>query len=232
MMTEDALTVILLYPTPSEVEELQDFVTVWPLREQDHVEICGTHILTYSCDQNRLRIISTWDIGYLLIERLLATCENQDEHHIRVAMRFSDDPYDEVELTGAELLAEEPCMCVSIEAGDEVSSLRHKEEGLEVFPHIDSFVSKANPEPWSTWLPTHCEVRGECNSVVWYGYVNCNYIVFQNRVFQNYGYHGRVAFKTLACPRCAHRALRQWVHHYTMLTRSLARHSLDLEMAS
>jgi hypothetical protein len=232
MMTEDSLTVTLLYPTPAEIEELRAWAAVWPLEEQSHLEICGTHLLTYLRDRDRLRIISTWDISYHLIENLLALGDTRDGQYIRVCMRFSDDPYDEVELTGTELLAEEPCMCASIEAGEGVRSLRRKEEGLEVFPHIDSFVSKANPEPWSTWLPTRCEVRGECNGVVWYGYTNCNYIVFQGYVFQNYGYHGRIAFKTLACPRCAHRELRKVTHHRKMLDRLLSRNTLDLEMVS
>jgi hypothetical protein len=123
-------------------------------------------------------VFSTWDIAYRLIEMFLAMSNEQDGQRNRVRLRFSEIPYDEIELTGSELLAEAPCLCDCIRAGEKVNCRRHEEEGLEALPHVASLVHEVNPEPWMTWLPKCCELRGQRDGVTWYGSVNCNYIVF------------------------------------------------------
>ena len=142
---------------------------VWPLRQQSRIEACGTVRIAYVRDPSVLRVISTWDIAYRLIETLLVTSEDRDGQRIHVRVRFSELAYDEVELTGGELLAEAPCLCERIRAGEEVSCPRQEEKGLDALPHVDSLVSQANPELWATWLPKRCELRGRCNGVSWYG---------------------------------------------------------------
>ena len=45
---------------------------------------------------------------------------------------------------------------------------------------------------WRNFLEKHCEVRGECCGVTWYGATNCNYILFPcGTLVENFGYHGR-----------------------------------------
>jgi fatty acid/phospholipid biosynthesis enzyme len=49
---------------------------------------------------------------------------------------------------------------------------------------------------WAAYLRT-CEVRGRAPGVVYYGNVNCNYILFlkQKVVVRNYGFHGDALLK-------------------------------------
>ena len=65
-------------------------------------------------------------------------------------------------------------------------------------PRISEQTSEANPIPWSDWLTSQCELRGEAPGVTWYGITNCNYLVVRGRVLTCYGYHGEVMFKALA----------------------------------
>jgi len=64
-------------------------------------------------------------------------------------------------------------------------------------------VSKANLEPWITWLPRECEVKAEKNGVIHYCSSNCHYIhvLKEDRVYKAYGYHGFNLFKELTGER-------------------------------
>jgi len=45
---------------------------------------------------------------------------------------------------------------------------------------------------WKNFLLNHCEKRDEVKKVIFYGSVNCNYILFPCGFFvENYGYHGK-----------------------------------------
>lgn len=219
MTTEQLLIVTLLYPTLPEVEALHTFDREWFLRQQHQMGRSGSSVIaTYVRDSSALEVYSTWDIAYRLIEMLLAVSEDRGGQRIRVRLHFSEIAHDETELTGTELLVESPCICERLRVGEEVNYFRQEEEGLEVPPHITSLVSEENLKPWMTWLPEQCELRGRCNGVT-FGSVNCNSIIFQDRVIRNFGYHGRVVFYTLACPRCAHRMLKRWKHQRATLDR-------------
>jgi hypothetical protein len=178
MTYEEFMMVTVLYPMPQEVEALHSFAREWFLRQQHWMEVYGVLVATYVRDSSAFEVFSTWDIAYRLIEMFLAMSNEQDGQRNRVRLRFSEIPYDEIELTGSELLAEAPCLCDCIRAGEKVNCRRHEEEGLEALPHVASLVHEVNPEPWMTWLPKCCELRGQRDGVTWYGSVNCNYIVF------------------------------------------------------
>jgi hypothetical protein len=52
---------------------------------------------------------------------------------------------------------------------------------------------------WENFLKSHCEVRGNCRGVVWYGATNCNYILFPDgTLIQNYGFHGKSLMNKVA----------------------------------
>src|SRR2546430_14831973 len=93
------------------------------------MEVYGVIVAAYVRDSRALKVFSTWDIAYRLIEMFLAMSNKLDGQRIRVRLRFSEIPYDEIELTGSELLAEAPCLCDCIRAGKEVDCRRHEEEG-------------------------------------------------------------------------------------------------------
>ncbi len=44
---------------------------------------------------------------------------------------------------------------------------------------------------WDNFIKTRCEIRDSHQGVVFYGAVNCNYIVFPDgTLIENFGYHG------------------------------------------
>lgn len=125
---------------------------------------------------------------------------------------------DEALLTSAEVQADAPCIChgeqVSIDPSRRDQQCTWEAKTLSFLPHVSSLISVANPEPWATFLLDRCEVRGEGNGVTWYGSVNCNYLVFHQRIIRNYSYHGDAVFKTLQCYRCRRRMLREWAYNH------------------
>ena len=51
---------------------------------------------------------------------------------------------------------------------------------------------------WSNFLKNHCEKRREEKGVVFYGHVNCNYILFpDNFLVCNYGFHGNALMEKI-----------------------------------
>ncbi|MBA2681076.1 MAG: hypothetical protein H0U76_22100 [Ktedonobacteraceae bacterium] len=205
--------------TPGNLTLLREIAEGWNL-----------HVRSWQLEQNHFSttyrsssLISTWDTGYYILDQLLVHQTNKEDV-AEVRLQFSSMKGDDAVLTLAEVQVDAPCTCYREQALVDPVLLDQQciweADTLTFLPHVSSLVSVANPEPWVSWLPKRCEVRGEGNGVVWYGSVNCNYLVFHQRIIANCGYHGEAVFKKLQCYRCRRRMLREWAHEYAYLVRS------------
>ena len=204
------------------LRELREITEAWGLHFQCARLEQGRFSATY-LHANPIREISTWDVGYFLLDWLREQTNGED---IEIRLCFSSFEGDEALLTSREALVELPCTCNGKQASIDLTLLDQQcaweTETLGFLPHMSSLVSAANPKPWTSWLPSHCEVRGEGNGVIWYGNSNCNYLLFHGHVIENYGYHGERIFKTLQCYHCRRRQLRQMAHTQAILRTLLA----------
>lgn len=68
-------------------------------------------------------------------------------------------------------------------------------EALAALPGIRAFGDSqphADYGGWAGFIRQCCEVRDQHDGVVFFGVVNCNYIVFPcGTLVENYGYHGK-----------------------------------------
>lgn len=183
--------------TESNLTMLRDVAEAWGLRYQGCQRKQGHFSITYVRPTLNFELITTWDVGYYILDRLLAHRANREDS-AEVRLQFSSLEGDEAVLTSAEVEVDAPCTCHGEQLSADFSHVDQQcaweAEALSVLPHVSSLVSAAIPEPWAFWLPENCEVRGEGSGVIWYGNMNCNYLVFHQRIIANCGYHGDAVF--------------------------------------
>ena len=110
--------------TPDNLHMLRDWASAWGLRLQSEHQEQDRLAITYLRACLKFELISTWDVGYHLLDGLLAHQTSTGEM-AEVRVRFSPFEGDDALLTSAEVQADAPCTChgeqVSVDPASEMT---------------------------------------------------------------------------------------------------------------
>src|SRR5579875_175723 len=134
----DHLITISCQEYPDNLTLLRDIAEAWSLRFQRWQLEQNRFSITYSRQCLNFEVITTWDVGYYLLDQLIH--QMNKDHRTEVRLLFSSVyTGDEALLTSAEVQADAPCIChgeqISIDPSRMDQQCAWEAETLGFLPH-------------------------------------------------------------------------------------------------